>query len=89
MLQSPTPPPQVIESPQAAPATSKVYEEDTSSEMEDQVKQIDLAIIETMRDLKIAMNQLNLLDVEIREKDGHGYHYQVLQLPALSDRKLF
>ncbi|WP_319466909.1 divergent polysaccharide deacetylase family protein [uncultured Pseudodesulfovibrio sp.] len=89
LLQSPTPPPQVIEPPQTAPVTSKVYEEDTSSEMEDQVKQIDLAIIETMRDLKIAMNQLNLLDVEIREKDGHGYHYQVLQLPALSDRKAF
>lgn len=90
LLTKETPPPQVItEVPPPAPVTPKVYEEDTSSEMEDMVKQADLAIIETIRAMNLPMSGLDLLDVELRNLDGRGYHYQVLKLPEVADKNTF
>ncbi len=89
LLTEETPPPAVIAEIVPAPPAPKVYEEDTSSHMEDKVKQIDLAIIETMRTLELNMSELDLLDVEMRMLEGHGYHYQVLQLPAVADKNVF
>lgn len=83
-----TPPPKVVTSP-LPQATPKLYEEDSSSSMEDKVRQVDFAIIESMRDLNLAMAELDLLDVEIRKNTGHDYHYQVLQIPRVPDRNKF
>lgn len=96
LTEAPPPPPEVIieEAVQPAPipvvpkAEPKVYEE-ASSEMEDWVKQADLSIIETLRELELPMNELDLVDVDLRRLNGRGYHYQVLQLPQVSDRQHF
>ena len=72
-LNEKTPPPQVIAplaeerkaEPEPETAPDKVYEEATS-DMEDHVKQADLALIETMRDLDLKMHDLDLVDVELR-----------------------
>ncbi|WP_319584838.1 divergent polysaccharide deacetylase family protein [uncultured Pseudodesulfovibrio sp.] len=95
-LNSKTPPPQVIApvaeerkaEPEPSAAPDKAYEEATS-DMEDKVKQADLALIETMRDLDLKMHDLNLVDVELRRYEERGYHYQVLQFPKVTDRNIF
>jgi len=92
LLTEDTPPPSVLTpSPIEEPAEllSRVYEEETTSDMEDRVKQADLAIIETMRDAKLDMSELDLVDVELRRHNGRGYHFQVLQIPSVIDRNLF
>jgi len=66
----------------------KQFEEATSN-MEDWVKQADLAIIETMRDQRLELNSLDLVDVELRKHENRNYHYQVLQLPQVEDRGRF
>nr|WP_287410301.1 divergent polysaccharide deacetylase family protein [Pseudodesulfovibrio sp.] len=66
----------------------KEYEEETA-EMEDFVKQTDFAILETLRELAVAMSDLDLVDVVLRQHEGHSYHYQVLQLPRVKDRNKF
>ena len=85
LLTEDTPPPEVVARAaiSAANALPRVYEEDTSSTMEDKVRQVDLAIIEAMRRFDMNLSDLELLDVEMRRKDGRGYHYQVLRIPAL------
>jgi len=99
LLTEETPPPSVLASAPApdtpptivpvkqAPVV-KEYEEETA-EMEDFVKQADFAILETLRELDVAMSDLDLVDVELRQHDGHSYHYQVLQLPRVTDRNIF
>lgn len=71
----------------------KVYEEDSAGGatggMEDRVRQADLAIIEAMRASNMDMTGLDLLDVELRKLDGRTYHYQVLQIPPVSERRSF
>lgn len=90
LLTEEPPPPDVL-IPEAAEQESspvvRPYEEKTSSEMEDMVKQADLAIIETMRATHLNMNELDLVDVEIRRLNGRGYHYQILQIPSVPNRK--
>ena len=91
LLNQKTPPPEVIQPipvVQSEPAPLKEYEE-TTSEMEDLVKQADLAIIETLRDLKLSVAELDLVDVELRRHEDHDYHYQVLQFPKVDDRTHF
>lgn len=89
ILTKETPPPTTITETVHKPATPvRVYEEATS-DMEDKVKQADLAIIESIRTMELDMHQLGLLDVEIRNYEGRGYHYQVLQMPPMADHKLF
>ena len=92
LLTDEPPPPEIIIAPVAGEAVetdpAKEYEEMTS-EMEDWVKQADLAIIETMRDLSLKMNELDLVDVELRQYEGRGYHYQVLQFPKVENRTQF
>ncbi|MBG0789932.1 MAG: divergent polysaccharide deacetylase family protein [Desulfovibrionaceae bacterium] len=91
LLTEKTPPPEVIQAGPAAspePATPREYEEATS-ELEDFVKQADLAIIETLRDLGLPMADLDLVDVELRRFEGHDYHYQVLQFPKVDNRGQF
>jgi hypothetical protein len=95
-LNAKTPPPQVIApvaehrkvEPETDKPQDKAYEEATS-DMEDLVKQADLSIIETMRDLDLKMHDLELVDVELRRFEERGYHYQVLQFPKLKDRNHF
>ncbi|MDC0336523.1 divergent polysaccharide deacetylase family protein, partial [Pseudodesulfovibrio sp.] len=89
LLTEETPPPAIIAEAPPTPPAPKVYEEETSSEMEDMVKQADLAIIETMRALQLSMNELELLDVELRDLNGRGYHYQVIKLPSVADKSVF
>ena len=91
LLTGETPPPEVIQAGPAQmpePATPKEYEEATS-DMEDFVKQADLAIIETLRELDLPMADLDLVDVELRRFEDRDYHYQVLQFPKVDDRKPF
>jgi len=93
VLTEDTPPPAIVaEAPAASAAPPapepRVYEE-ASSDMEDKVKQADLAIIETLRAMSLNMNELDLLDVEIRQLDGKGYHYQVLRLPPVTEQNQF
>ncbi|BDQ32720.1 divergent polysaccharide deacetylase family protein [Pseudodesulfovibrio portus] len=91
LLLEDTPPPAVIQAEPTAepdPVPAKEYEE-TTSEMEDFVKQADLAIIETLRDLALPMADLDLVDVELRRHDDRDYHYQVLQFPKVDDRNHF
>lgn len=89
ILTDETPPPPTIAAAPPKPAEPvRVYEEATS-DMEDKVKQADLAIIESMRSLDLNMKKLDLLDVEIRKLEGKGYHYQVLQLPPMADQNIF
>lgn len=91
LLTEKTPPPEVLPAPvvQKEDPSVRPYEEETVSEMEDMVKQADLAIIETMRESKLNMNGLDLVDVEIRRVNGRGYHYQILQIPSVPDRKQY
>jgi len=91
LLTEKTPPPEVItpETVETVAPTPRAYEEDTSSELEDKVKQADLAIIETMKAMRMSMAELGLLDVEIRQFNGKGYHYQVIQLPAAKNQSIF
>lgn len=92
LLTEETPPPAVLTPPIAEKQTDmppRIYEEETTSDMEDKVKQADLAIIETMRDLKLKMSDLDLVDVELRRLNGRSYHFQVLQIPSMVDRGLF
>lgn len=84
-----TPPPKVVSQPPSSPSQPLVYDVEISSEMGDLVKQVDFAIIETMKRMDMGLNDLGLLDVEIRRLNGKSYHYQVLQLPAVSDQNLF
>jgi len=91
LLTSETPPPKVVTTEVAPPlpeTVPKEYEEITSG-MEDFVKQADLAIIQTLRELDVSMRELDLVDVEIRHHEGRSYHYQVLQLPKVTDRSHF
>jgi len=67
----------------------RVYEEDPAGGMEDKVRQADLAIIEAMRASGMDMTGLDLLDVELRKLDGRPYHYQVLQIPPVRERRSF
>lgn len=89
LLTEKTPPPPVVATAIQETPTSRVYEEDSSSEMEDKVKQADLAIIESMKATGMSMGDLDLLDVEMRKLNGKGYHYQVIQFPAVKERNLF
>jgi len=89
LLTEETPPPAIVTEKVETTPVPRVYEEDTSSEMEDKVKQADLAIIESMKSMQMSMASLDLLDVEIRKQNGKGYHFQVLQLPAVKDQNLF
>ncbi|WP_239057776.1 divergent polysaccharide deacetylase family protein [Pseudodesulfovibrio sp. JC047] len=57
--------------------------------MEDFVKQADFAILKTLREQKISMHDLDLVDVEVRKERDHVYHYQVLQLPRLPQKNSF
>ncbi|CCH47750.1 divergent polysaccharide deacetylase family protein [Pseudodesulfovibrio piezophilus] len=86
LTQTPPPPP-VVMTPQ--PYTQRVYEEESSFTLEDQVKVVDLGIIKTMQSMKIAMSQLDLLSVEIHKREGENFHYQVLQLPSPPEYSLF
>lgn len=91
LLTKKTPPPEVLDpvptvQPEQAP--ERQYEEATS-EMEDFVKQADLSIIETLRDLKLPLSELDLVDVELRRFNERDYHYQVLQFPKVNDRTHF
>lgn len=93
LLNQEPPPPQTIVQPPAVaertePEEAREYEEATS-DLEDHVKQADLAIIETMGELKLKMVDLSLVDVELRQQNGRGYHYQVLQLPKVESRNQF
>lgn len=93
ILTEDTPPPEVLKTEDKAPKPQKtpqrIYEEEYTSEMEDNVKQVDLSIIETMRDLKLDMRELDLVDVEIRRLNGRGYHFQTLQIPSVADRNQY
>ena len=99
LLTEETPPPAVLASgpapgpvqtiiPVKQSSADKEYEESTF-EMEDFVKQADFAIIESLRELNVPMSELGLMDVELRRHEGHEYHYQVLQLPKVTDRSHF
>lgn len=93
LLTERTPPPEVIQAApdireDAPPAPPREYEEVTS-DMEDYVKQADLAVIETLQDLDLRMADLDLVDVELRRYENRDYHYQVLQFPKVEDRNLF
>lgn len=89
LLTEETPPPPVIAEAAYPAPDPLIYEEDTSSQLEDMVKEVDLAIIESMRGLNLKMGELDLLDVEIRQHEGDDYHYQVLKLPAVTDKNVF
>jgi len=92
LLTEDTPPPAVLTPApvdKSAQTQAKIFEEESTSDMEDRVKQADLAIIETMRDSNLKMSELDLVDVELRRLDGRGYHFQVLQIPSVNDRTIF
>lgn len=92
LLTEKTPPPELVLEPPPKPlaqTTKRAYEEATSSELEDKVKQADLAIIEAMKTVQMSMADLALLDVELRKWNGRTYHYQVIQLPAVKKQSLF
>ncbi len=72
------------DSPPQEQPVSRVYEEE-SFDLEDKVKQADLAIIEALQTLQINIHELKLLGVEIKTIQGKGYHYQVLRLPLETD----
>lgn len=91
LLTEKMPPPEVVHTDTSLPMPTpevKQYEEVTSH-MEDFVKQADLAIIETLRELALPMAELDLVDVELRRFEDRDYHYQVLQFPKVDDRNHF
>jgi polysaccharide deacetylase 2 family uncharacterized protein YibQ len=92
LLTKDSPPPAILTPPSVKKKTDitpRIYEEETTSNMEDKVKQADLAIIETMRAIKLKMSELDLVEVELRHLNKRIYHFQVLQIPAVADRELF
>jgi polysaccharide deacetylase 2 family uncharacterized protein YibQ len=88
ILTDDTPPPVVVTASNMV-EIAKVYEEKTDSDMEDRVRQADLAIIEAMRESSMDLAKLDLLDVEMRTLNGRTYHYQVLQVPSCQDQDVF
>lgn len=79
-------PKETVPGPTAKP---RQYEAELGSDLEDRVKQVDLAIIQAMRAAGLGMDKLDLQDVELRHHEGRTYHYQELALPSPDDRKAF
>ena len=84
LLQSPAPPPDVI-----AEKPAPVEVEDLGDTLQDKVKQVDLAIIEALRDVDMPLTGLGLIDVQLLERDGSVFHKQTLKIPPLASKSVF
>ena len=84
LLTAPAPAPEVIS--ETKPPVVRVQTGDT---LQDKVKEVDLAIIEALRDVEIPLNGLGLIDVQLLEHDGATYHRQILKIPPLADKNVF
>ncbi len=66
-----------------------VYEEMPGDEFEEQSRQIDYALLMTLRTMKVDQGRLELLDVQERKFNSSVYHYQSIQIPLKADREKF
>lgn len=98
LLSSETPEPTVIagSTPEVLQAvapdsatTPRLYEEAFGSTLEEQVRQVDFALLETLRQSNVDMKSLKLSDVQVREHEGQTYHYQELHIPDVRNRDKF
>lgn len=64
------------------------YEEEFGG-IEELVKQMDFALLETLRTSKIDMQSLELSDVLIKKHNGQDYHFQQLRIPGIKDKNSF
>ncbi len=88
--------PAVVESPIILRASvpddgnsTRAYEEILATMLEEQVKQVDLALLETLRKTGVDMQRLELTDVQVRQHNGQIYHFQELRIPGIKDRSKF
>lgn len=91
-LLSPAPQPQALtDNTVRMPANhvEMVYEEVPGDRFEEQVRQMDYALLLTLRAMKVDQSRLELLDVQERKVDSSVYHYQNIQIPLKSDRQAF
>lgn len=97
LVNSEPPEPPVVSAPEAvvlqatAPEEpgARVYEETFGHVLEEQVRQVDFALLEALRVTGVDMKQLELSDVRVKEDKGRSYHYQELRIPGLRGRDKF
>ncbi len=78
-FRSPEPEPAVAPSEDRHPPVV-LYEETAAWDLEDKVKQADLALLETMRSLGGGNVSMRLLDAQVRHHGEEDYHFQSLRL---------
>lgn len=92
---APPAPPVVEETPAeiykaASPDTSeRVYEETFGNLLEETVKQVDLSLLETVRQSGVDMKNIELLDVHMDTRDNKEFHYQHLRIPGIKNKDKF
>ncbi|WP_027722429.1 divergent polysaccharide deacetylase family protein [Maridesulfovibrio zosterae] len=73
----------------AAQNQHPLYEEPMEDNLDDLVKQVDLTLINTLKNSKIAMRDLRLEDVSLKKHQGHDFHFQQLRFPYKGDKNKF
>ncbi|WP_432736615.1 divergent polysaccharide deacetylase family protein [Maridesulfovibrio sp. FT414] len=66
-----------------------LYEEPQENDMDDLVKQVDLALITALKKADISMSELRLEDVSIKKHQGRDFHFQQLSFPCKGDKQEF
>jgi len=89
------PPPVVLEGKESTllqavspQSDSRAYEEAFGG-LEEQVRQVDFALLEALRTSGIDMQQLQLNEVLVRKHEGQDYHFQRLRIPQVKNRDSF
>lgn len=59
-----------------------LYEEPLEGNLDDLVKQVDLALIRTLKKSGVAMRDLKLEDVSLKKYKGQDFHFQQLRFPC-------
>ncbi len=67
-------------------AQPMLYEEPLEGDLDDQVKQIDLALITTLKKAQISMSELKLEDVSLKKHQGRDFHFQQLSFPCKGNK---
>lgn len=78
--------PQIPQSPASFAASGRVYEIYDTELLEQKVKEVDLALVQTIISLDLDPRQVRHLDIRIKSRNGQKYHTQSLAL-ALDQEK--
>ncbi|MDD4952617.1 MAG: divergent polysaccharide deacetylase family protein [Desulfovibrionaceae bacterium] len=59
-----------------------LYEEGPGQELDDKVRQTDFALIKALKAAGVDAEDLGLVDVQVRRRQGKTYHFQTIEVPA-------